>query len=243
MSEESDQKTVYYSDRESVAEKTDSTDSNFSTDIAVPTFNTTPSYIRSVKRRGNVYMVADTEMVNGTDQMIMDLYTETLNMSLTANRKARILKFFDLLSNIFFIISGAVIGVLTLNGNNPSYLHVASILGFGITAVKTLMSMFSVEKRSIILKNVSNSLRKISRQIKHLTNSNIKQKDKMKKLEEYYTEIDEIDMIIFDNNATIVPRHKTADPTSSSGSSDGVRRRSTLPSKQRDQIIVEMSQR
>jgi hypothetical protein len=215
----------------------DSSPSNFSNDVAVPVFNT-PSYIKSIKRRGNVYMVDESESFNPVDQMITDLYNEILAMALEANKKAKMLKLFNGLSNIFLVISGSVIGVLTLNEeNNSSYYYVSSILGFGITGVQTLMAMFSVEKRGIVLKDVSSTLRKISRQVKNLSNSNMNLKDKRKKLEYYYAKIDQLDLIIFDNSATAIPKNRNDDQTTSSDSSD-IQRRVAKP---RGQVIVEMN--
>lgn len=236
----SEEKVSYYSCNETrKLDDSDSSPSNFSTGIAVPTFST-PSYIRTIKRRGNIYVV-DEQASSSIDQMIEDLYTEALSMSLDANRKAKMLKFFNILANIFLVISGAVIGVLTLNQSNTSYYYISSILGFMITGIQTLMSMFSIEKRCVLLKTISANLRKTSRQIKNLETSNLKRKDKKKKLEEYYTEMDELDLIIFDNNITTSPKNKELDQANSSGSSDVQRRKRPTSPNQRDQIIVEMS--
>lgn len=214
--------------------------SNFSSDV--PVFPA-PSYIRAVSRRGNVYMVGESRSFDPTDQMIKDLYEETLNMSMDANKKARLLKFVGVLANIFLVISGSVIGVLTLDQPSNNSYYISCVLGFAITAVQSLMSMFSIEKRGILLKDISNSLRKISRQVKSLENSHMKIKDKKKKLEELYTEVDEIDMVMFDNNATSIPKHNEDQVSSSNSSATRVRPSTRFSTKQRDQIVLEMTTR
>jgi len=226
-----------------LSEGSDSSPSNFSSD-RVPVINA-QNYVRTIRRRGNIYMVKESaENVDGTDQMISDLYSESLDMSISANRKARLLKLCNVMSNIFLVISGAVIGVLTLNENASAMsIYIASVLGFTITAVQTIMSTFSVEKRGVILRDISHNLRKLSRKIKTLQNSEMSPKDKMKKLEEYYTEIDEMDMLIFDNTATNIPKGKHRSSDISSDSSDrGYRQRPTMQfaTKPDDQIIVQM---
>ena len=167
-------------------------------------------YIKTIQRRGNTYMIRDSlpseedpVESDGVDRMIEDLYTETLHMSSSSGRKAGLFKIFYVLATIFVTISGAVIGVLTLEGyESCSSLYIAAVLGFMITAIQTLLSTFSIEKRSVLLKDVSNKLRRISRELKVLQNSEINPKKKMVKLEEFYAEVDELDISIFDNTIT-----------------------------------------
>src|SRR3972149_7409755 len=176
----------------------------------------TLGYIKTIQRRGKNYMIRaslpseeDPVESDGTDHMINDLYIETLGMSSSSNRKAGIFKIIYILATMFMIIAGAIIGVLTLDGqSNHISLYIASILGFSITATQTVLSTFAVEKRSVLLKDVSNKLRKISWNINTLQASNAKPEDKMKKLEEYYAEVNELDLAMFDSSITTTPTSK-----------------------------------
>jgi len=165
-------------------------------------------YVKTIQRRGKSYMIKD-DLISeedqieseGPDKMIGDLYDETLNISISTNRKAGIFKILYVLSNLFMIIAGSVIGILSLSGNIVES-YISSILGFVITGVQTSLTTFSIEKRGVLLKEISSRLRKISRNLKLLQNSDMKARDKIKKLEEFYAEVDELDLSIFDNNIT-----------------------------------------
>ncbi|CAH6421723.1 Hypothetical protein HVR_LOCUS1363 [uncultured virus] len=178
--------------------------------------------IKTINRRGNIYKIRglayahsssseeDTNDLNVVDRMINDLYSESLSMSSKASLRAERLRLLNISAIMFTIIAGAVIGILTLEGHtNRISLYIASALGFIITAIHTILSTFPIGKRGVLLKEDSNRLKKISRQLKVLQGSNISNIEKLQRLEEYYTEIDELDLIIFDNNAVTIPNNKT----------------------------------
>ncbi len=170
-------------------------------------------YIKTIQRRGNTYMVReslssedDPVESNGADHMINDLYIETLQMSSSAGRTAQIFKFLYLICTLFIIIGGVIIGVFTIQGlPSEATRYVSGVFGFVISGLQAILTTFSIEKRGVLLKDVSAKLRTISRQLKILQNSEMKHRDKMKKLEEYYAQVDDLDMSIFDNNITTSP--------------------------------------
>jgi len=178
--------------------------------LSTPTVRPMGAYVRPIQRRGNTYMIRDSlpseddpVEIDGTDRMIEDLYTETIHMSSAASKKASIFKVLYILANIVFIVGGVLVGVLTIQGYETEITkYCAAILGFSIAAIQTLMSTFSIEKRGVLLKDVSIKLRKISRQIRSLRNAEMSSKDKLRRLEEYYTEVDDFDLSIFDNSVT-----------------------------------------
>lgn len=185
-------KCVFYNDEEDCFHQNMS-DTEFSSKI--------------IHRRGNTYLIRDPtsfiENLSEINRMINDLSNETLNMASLANRRAYFFKIFNVLSNIFVIISGALIGVLTLQGyQNKITLYIASVLGFIITTIQTILTTFSIEKRSVVLKDVSHKLRKISLQLKILQKSDLDPDNKIKKLEKFYSQVDELDIYIFDNKVT-----------------------------------------
>jgi len=166
--------------------------------------------LKPIQRRGNTYMIKEpaefnNSDINSTDSMINDLYNETLNMSAVSNTRAELFKYLTDLSTVFMILAGVAIGILTQKGyHNDTTLYIASGLGFLITGIQTILSTFSIGKRSVLLKNIAGRLRKTSRQIKSLEVAIISPEEKMRKLEEFYAEVDEFDLDIFDNNITTV---------------------------------------
>jgi len=197
---------------------------------------------KTVKRRGNTYMLRESMPSEESDDldvnnnMMVDLYTESLRMSSAATKKSNWLKYLFIFCSIFITISGTVIGVLSLDTsnnrdvltdpnnitsvNNISYTttsqqYVSSILGFIITAIQTLLSTFAIEKRSVLLRDAGNKLRKISRDVKVLQYSELRSKDKMKRLDELYTEVDELDLNMFDNSITTRTLEKATNIVSS----------------------------
>ena len=179
-----------------------------SSDEKLPVSKQPLNYMKTVKRRGNVYVIRDSITSEDDpvecdviDTMSEDLYNEVIKMSTSANRKASFFKFIFVITNLYVIMTGAVIGVLTLNdfgSSIPSY--IASVLGFSITAVLTILTTFSVSKRGVLLKDISNRSRRIARDIKVIQNSNLPRKERLKKINEKYQEVDELDLAIFDNS-------------------------------------------
>jgi hypothetical protein len=185
----------------------------------------TSAYIKTVQRRGNTYMIreslpSDDDMIesDSMERMINDLYAESIHLSIHANRKASILKAIHIMTTMFITIAGAVIGVLSIDHEDDASKYTAGILGFSISVVKTLSSTFSVEKKSVLLKETAAKLRKISRDVRSLQNEKIKPKKKLSKLDQYYAQVDELDLNMFDTNA--VPIAKKNTKTSSDMSSE-----------------------
>lgn len=202
-------------------------------------------YIQTIQRRGNKYMVKeslpseeDSAEANGMDKMITDLYLEAMKLSSSASKRANLFRIIYILSTIIVTIAGVVIGVLTLQGlQTDATKYCAAVLGFSVTCVQTLLSTFSIERRGVLLKDTSNKLRRISRQIKTLQSADMKVKDKRRKLEDFYAEVDEMDLNIFDNNITtssVTKATKLVDSSESSSDDNNYRRRDTLPTSMRD---------
>ena len=127
------------------------------------------------------------------------LHEDCIRLSNRAVTIANIYKAINIISIIFITISGAVVGILALeiNKNYVTYL-IASILGFSITVVRTLMSVFGVEKRAVLIKDTANRLRRIARAIKTLQNTQTCSRDFLKLIENYYAEVDELDIGMID---------------------------------------------
>lgn len=165
---------------------------------------------RTITRRDNVYEIRgqsssddeDNVISSHATNLITDLYGYTLKLSAKANTKAERLKYLNIFAIMFTIIAGAVIGVLSIeNGNDTTTVsaYIASALGFIITGVHTILSTFPINKRSVLLRSDANRLRKISRQLQMLQASNLPFDEKIRRVETFYAEVDELDLDIFDS--------------------------------------------
>lgn len=172
-----------------------------------------------LSKRGNVYIVRDSISSSDNDDynaeydinnIINELAIDSLNMSKASHRKARIFKGIHIMIVLFTIVAGVAVGVLSLEGNsNNVTLYIAAILGFIISAVHTLSTTFSFEKRSVVLKEAANRLRRIYRDLSMVKNSDMTIDAKIKVLNDKYSEVDEIDLTMFDNNVTNNKSFKT----------------------------------
>lgn len=203
--------------------------------------------VKTIQKKGNTYMIREEIPfekkyleIDETDKMIEGLYNKALNMSQEANRKSNIFKFLYVISSFFMTIAGAVIGVLALQsyGSNTTK-YVSSVLGFSVTCIQTLLSTFSIERRAVLLREVSSKLRRICRQIKEMKHTELKYKDKMKILEEYHTEVDELDLNIFDNNITVakISNHKKLEDILSENTKQSEIQADVVPTKSKNGLI------
>lgn len=136
--------------------------------------------------------------------LIDELYTKTSTMAKEAKRKAEIYKTVYVCVKIFNTISGVVIGVLNIGNisNSIAAQYTSMTLGFIISAIQSLLALFPIDRRGVLLKEDANKLKTISRHVKLLKSMNMSTFEKLKKLEDFYAEVDNIDMDIYDFVAT-----------------------------------------
>lgn len=168
------------------------------------------------RRNGNTYVINNSKSSEDVDDIhtvIDNLYDEIIYMAWWSDLRADIYNIIDILSAIFIIIAGSVVGVLgitnTSNTSNSSNVTKTSlidasmvvviVLGFSVTTLKSLVSVFNLKKRSFLLKEVTIKLRKISRDVKGLKNIELTNIELLRRIDEFYTDIDELDMTIFSN--------------------------------------------
>lgn len=191
----------------------------------IPMLASSSSFNRVIQRRGNNYVIrsslpseSDDGDHDSVDKMIDDLYQEAIKLSQKSYRISGIFRVLNIFLTLTIIILGAVIGILSINSSCASA-GLSGALGFLITAIQSFLSVFAIQKRSVLLRDVSGRLRKLSREVRTLRGA--KRKTKLKRLESYYAELDELDLNIFDNNITTVNQRRvenTADDSSSKGS-------------------------
>jgi hypothetical protein len=201
--------------------------------IDVPTLNIQEknSSRATFRRNGNTYVINNSKSSEDVDDIhtvIDNLYDEIIYMAWWSDLRADIYNIIDILSAIFIIIAGSVVGVLgitntsnTSNTSNSSNVKTSSIdasmvvvivLGFSVTTLKSLVSVFNVKKRSFLLKEVTIKLRKISRDVKGLKNIDLTNVELLRRIDEFYTDIDELDMTIFSNgNVQSKPKSDKSD--------------------------------
>lgn len=205
--------------------------------------------LKTIRRRGVEYRVPTPRQISTIhddsddeelDNMMEDLYHDSLRLSTSASRTSSILKCLYILSTFFTIIAGVGVGILTLFGGGQTScsntnitngiaatgtqysipIIIAACLGFLISAVESLVSVFSIQKRGVLLRDISNRLRKTSRQIKMLQHSDMTTSEKFKSIENLYAKIDELDLNIFDNTITMSAISKDSNPISDNEKSD-----------------------
>lgn len=157
--------------------------------------------------RGNTYTMKDTKETEAVvNTMMNSLYAEALSLSSTASTRAMIFKYIYIIANVFIIIAGTVIGVLTSqNTVSSTDKTVVTVLGFIITGVGSILTTFSLEKRGVLLESISNDLKRISREVKELQCSDLDINEKMSQLESLYIQVDSMDLTIYDNKTTTLP--------------------------------------
>jgi hypothetical protein len=177
----------------------------------------------SFKRKGHTYIINNTgsnEDLQETYEVIDGMYDEAVSMARCADLKAYFCKMSYIFSSIFICIAGAIIGSLSAsnytfiisNSSNcvnmsPGVLYTLAVLGFLITIVKTLISIFNIEQRGVILKEISIKLRKVARNIKKLKTLQIPIDLLYNKIDQLQTDMDELDISLFgDVNSNITSK-------------------------------------
>lgn len=174
---------------------------------------------RTFRRKGNTYVVKNTqsnEDVQDIYTIVDDLYDETKKMAWWADMKANIYKIMYVLCSIYIIVAGAVVGVLGINNrvvsniNNSTVIQDFSptniaiiVLGFSITTFKSLLDVFTIQKRSILLKDSSIKLRKIARDVNSLKTLNLSNTELLRHIDMFYTQVDGLDIMMFNNDDSI----------------------------------------
>jgi hypothetical protein len=187
------------------------------------------------RRNGTTYVIKNDgsdEDVADIHNIIDDMHDDVIGLANMADVKASLCKGSHILGTIFVTIAGAVIGALSAsttnmlsyyNGTNiqnnmgilDGIFYVITVLGFCITVIKTLLSIFNIEQKAMILKEIAINLRKIARNIKSLKTLNAPAEEIYLKIDHFHTEVDELNVSLF--SSANLPKKKAnkikADPT------------------------------
>ncbi len=165
----------------------------------------------SFRTKGTTYIIKNQESDDTEDiyPILDNFYEEVLQQSKMADFQANLFKIINTLSLIFITLAGAVSGILAINtytttSNDKATLVTITVLSFSITILKTLSALFTIEKKSIMLKESAVRLRKLSREIKKLKTINMTNIEIFQRIDAIHTELDEIDikMFTYDNKAS-----------------------------------------
>lgn len=168
------------------------------------------------RRNGTTYVIKN----DGSDEdvadihgIIDDMYYDTMSTARGADIKAAICKFLHIFGSIFIIICSCVTGALGAVSNyniknnstmtsteDQNIFIVITVLSFSITGAKSLLSMFNIEQRSVVLKEISVGLRKIAREVKNLKTQQLTVEETFKLIDEYHTQIDDLSINMFGTN-------------------------------------------
>lgn len=127
-----------------------------------------------------------------------EFHNKCVKLSHCARIKSELFYYINHLCSFIIIISGAAIGVLSVFEGCSGKLMTS--LGFILTALKVAVSIYSPEKKSVQLKMISQSLNKLSRDIKRLGTLTIDPKSLQDRLEQYREEFDSLDLGMYDVN-------------------------------------------
>lgn len=156
---------------------------------------------------------------DATLTLLHDLEHECKSLSSMSQWKSNIYKCISILIIFSIVLLGAAVGILGILSTCSDVLsYIASALGFCITGIKTLDSVFTVEKKAILLRDISNKANRIVREVSKVKIIRYREKKLLHKIEEWHSELDNLDLSSFDSTVTF--RARRISPRSKYGSSD-----------------------
>ena len=126
-----------------------------------------------------------------------ELYSEAVEMADSIKSKAERLKFMNNFMKFLFIVLGSASAVLGIKGGNDT---AVATIGFTVAGLQSLLSVFPVGDRSVLLNHMSIKLRKTSREIKKVMRMDIPANEKYKLLDKCSADLDELDEAIFNDD-------------------------------------------
>lgn len=127
---------------------------------------------------------------------LTEFWERCRNYAYCANLKSKSYYYLNHIASLIIILSGAVVGIVSLFRGCENYI-VASI-GFAITALKTALSVYNPERRTVQLKTISQNLTRLGRNVKRLGALTVPLDQLQARLEEYYAEFDDLDLAMYD---------------------------------------------
>jgi hypothetical protein len=135
---------------------------------------------------------------SGTDGM--ELYNEVKTLYTSTRNRSERFKFTNNFFKFSFIVLGSASAALGLNGGDNN--TAIAIIGFSVAGIQSLLSVFPIGDRSVLLNHLSNKLRRKAREIRQIIKSDLTPMEKSKRLDKYYDDVEKLDEAIFNNTNT-----------------------------------------
>lgn len=144
--------------------------------------------------------------INNLERSISALCDQARSKAEKTSSHSNILKHFNTVSTIFILLAGVVLGVLNIDqerlNDSPGIAYAVSGLGFAITLVQTCITIFSVQKRSVLLREMSYKFRNLYRDTNYLKYSGLRYDEISNKLRELFNRYDKYDLTAFDSSSS-----------------------------------------
>lgn len=171
---------------------------------------------KPIKKIGDYYLIKIDNLKEDEEKLQKDYILEKLHSSivrdsLITNFKSQIMRLLYVMGSIGITIFGIAIGVLSLTGECEltTNQYVAAILGFVSAGLNTLIALFNLEKRGVLMKDISNRQNRLSRKLRELQNrKNVSIEEKERIVDEIYTEMEELDLMSIDSSILSIPSKK-----------------------------------
>lgn len=129
---------------------------------------------------------------------VQTLHQSALDLSATSRTRAETLKILNILINLSVIISGAAITVASTVDDTTYAKWIGISLGLVITVGKSVSSIFGLEHKAVLLKQISNRARNVARNaFDLLASKDVDTPEYHRDLQRMYREFDELDMSAF----------------------------------------------
>lgn len=135
-------------------------------------------------------------MSNQSDQITV-LHQTCLDLSLEARKKADGLRILNVFLNLLLILSGATISITSAIDDAHIAQWIGVSLGLLITISKSVSSIFNLEQKATIYKQISTRARTLARNALELTYKEMNDRDLLKEIHKIYANFDELDMWAF----------------------------------------------
>jgi hypothetical protein len=125
-------------------------------------------------------------------------YQDCIGLGRSAQRKAEFLKIYNIITTILIIVAGAVISVFAEPTQSVQQGAIL-VLAISISVLKTGSSIFRLEQRAVVYKQISVKLRRLTRTLTKIQMKGGQINEK--KLNNLYREFDELDLSLFSNGS------------------------------------------
>ncbi len=131
---------------------------------------------------------------------IDNFYSECLDMATCANTKAEIYRIFSISSSIIILLASASSAIMS-RFNSEIITNLITVMSGIIVSVQIFLSVYNPERKAGLVKKISQTLKRISRDIRQLKSITSDRKSEIQsKLDNFHNEVDDLDLTMFNIN-------------------------------------------